>query len=116
MTGNVGQDGKLENQWLTFSLATTKKFKTAQGDYKQDTQWHRCKMYGQRAEKIAQYILKGTKLLVEGEINYGEWVKKDGTKGYSTDIMVRDIEFLSKAQQVEKSDAPQFDQDSDLPF
>ena len=119
LLGNVGQDAELKNQWLNFSLATSKKIKASQTDWRTDTQWHRCKMWGERAQKLQQYILKGTKLLVEGEVQYSEYTKKDDTKGYSTDIFVHNVEFASKAQQnptQQSSGAAEFDDSEELPF
>ena len=118
LLGNVGKDSETNGAWLNFSLATSKKIKASQTDWRTDTQWHRCKMYGERAQKLAQYVLKGTKLLVEGEVQYSEYTKKDGTKGYSTDNFVHNIEFAGRpaGEQKAASDAPQFDNEEELPF
>ena len=74
--GRVGRDAELRftpsgDPVLGFSLATDRGW----GDNKR-TVWFNCSLWGERAEKLARYITKGTALLVEGE------VEKD-KKGYS---------------------------------
>ena len=72
-----------------FSMATSRKNK--QGE--EITQWHRCTSFSKSAELIQQYVHKGDLFYIEGEINYGEY-EKDGVKRYTTDIIVREFNFI----------------------
>ncbi|MDY0222471.1 MAG: single-stranded DNA-binding protein [Desulfobacterium sp.] len=73
-----------------FSIATSRKGKDGQ----EVTQWHRCTAFGKTGELISQYVNKGNQLYVEGEINYGQY-EKDGVTRYTTDIIVREFNFIS---------------------
>ena len=56
-----------------------------------------CVAFDKKAEAIANYTHKGSKFMIEGEIQTGSYDKKDGSgKVYTTDIVVREIEFLDK--------------------
>ena len=73
-----------------FSLATSKKMKDGQ----EVTQWHRCTAFDKAGELISRYVNKGSQLYIEGEITYSQY-EKDGTTRYSTDIIVREFNFIS---------------------
>lgn len=73
-----------------FSLATSRKMKDGQ----EVTQWHRCTAFYKPAELISQYTSKGSMLYIEGEITYSQY-EKDGITRYSTDIIVREFNFVS---------------------
>lgn len=71
VAGNVGKDSEIRqaggSNVLSFSVAGTAGF----GDRKQ-TIWFNCSMWGQRGERLQQYIRKGTKLTVVGEMSTRE--------------------------------------------
>jgi len=73
-----------------FSIATSKKQKNGQ----EVTQWHRCTAFDKAGELISKYVSKGNMLYIEGEINYSQY-EKDGVTKYSTDIIVREFNFIS---------------------
>lgn len=106
LCGNLGADAELKvtqsgKAFLKFSLATTETWKDKDGNKQEKASWHRCQMWGDRAEKLAQHLTKGTKLLVDGSIEYGSY-EKDGVKHYTTDIKVFNVEFTGG----KKGDAP----------
>lgn len=71
-----------------FSLAVTRPFK------KDETDFINCVAFGKTAETIAQYITKGRQLAVTGSIRTGSYDAKDGTKRYTTDVVVESFEFI----------------------
>ena len=71
-----------------FSLAVTRPFK------KDETDFINCIAFNKRAEAIAQYLTKGRQLAVTGSIRTGSYDAKDGTKRYTTDIVVDSFEFI----------------------
>ncbi len=73
-----------------FSLATSRKQKNGQ----EVTQWHRCTAFDKAGELISKYVSKGDMLYIEGEITYGQY-EKDGITRYTTDIIVREFNFIS---------------------
>lgn len=83
--GNVGADATLNSvngqngatSVLNFSLAVSKRQKGADG--KPLTLWVACSVWGQRADALAPFIKKGTKLTVSGEIDVETYIAKDQT-------------------------------------
>ena len=71
-----------------FSLAVTRPFK------KDETDFINCVAFGKTGETIAQYLTKGRQLAVTGSIRTGSYDAKDGTKRYTTDIVVDSFEFI----------------------
>ncbi len=59
------------------------------------------------ADILEQYVKKGTKVAVVGRLQNRSWDKPDGTKGYATDVVVRELEILSSKSDVEKMQAQQ---------
>jgi len=103
--GNLGNDPevrKLDNGTTiaTISVATSEKWKDkTTGEQKEKTEWHRCVAFNRTAEVMAEYLKKGSKVYVEGSLSTRKWQAEDGTDRYSTEIKVRDFQFLdSKAQ------------------
>jgi len=76
-----------------FSIATSRKQKNGE----EVTQWHRLTAFQKSAELIQQYVKKGDQLYVEGEINYSQY-DKNGVTMYSTDIIVREFNFIGGGQ------------------
>lgn len=56
-----------------------------------------CTAWGKRAELLAKYVKKGDQLAVGGEIRSGSY-EKDGTKHYTTEVNVTEVEFLTKKE------------------
>ncbi len=105
LMGNIGQDPELRmtgngNAVLKFSLATTSRWNDEKTGKQERTEWHRCVMWGKRAESLAKHLQKGSQVLVEGEIRYGSYEDRDGVKKYTTDIHLNNLEFCGR-----KSDA-----------
>ena len=75
-----------------FTLAVTRPFK------KDETDFINCIAFGKTGETIAQYLTKGRQLAVTGSIRTGSYDAKDGTKRYTTDIVVDSFEFIGGNQ------------------
>jgi len=92
-----------------FTLATDSGF----GD-KKVTQWHRIVAWEKTAELAQKYLHKGSKIFLEGEVQYGSY-EKNGQTHHTTDIVARNIQFLDS----KNADAPravETPSDFDLPF
>ena len=120
--GNLGADSELSfaagtgKAILKWSVAVNKGYKKDDGVY-----WFNCVMFGERCEKLAQYLVKGTKVICEGSLQLGSYDAKDSTKKYTTDIFINNVEFTGDKQNTaptngvdEKSDATPID--GDIPF
>lgn len=105
LIGNLGADAELKRyptgDKLTMRLATTEKWKDKQtGDKKEKTEWHRCVLWGPRAEKLGAHLTKGTTLFVEGRIETHSY-EKDGQTKYSTEIRAIDIKFIGSSRRAD---------------
>ncbi len=121
-SGNVGQDmevrhtsnGKAIGQ---FGVAV----KQGYGD-NEKTSWVTCKMFNDRAEKVAPYVLRGMMVTVTGALSVDEWENKEGNKMKTVCCLVNDLQLPRKAdnQQAPQQAPPQAPKqdnfDDDIPF
>ncbi len=105
LIGHVGADPEVRattngNRVATLTLATSREWKNAKGEKQEQTQWHRLILWNSPkgaplADLAEKYVGKGDRLMVEGEIIYRSWDDKDGNTRYITEVVVRDMMFLS---------------------
>jgi len=74
-----------------FTLAVDRRFR--RNEDTQTADFINCVAFGKTAEFIEKYAHKGTKFLVEGRFKTGSFQRNDGTKVYTTEIVVESIEF-----------------------
>ena len=128
LVGNVGQDPEIRvmpsgDPVANFSLATSEKWKTKEGEQRENTEWHRVEVFGPVAKVIENYVTKGKPLYIEGSIRTEEWEDKEGNKRKTTKVRVAGpnsrVVLLgggngdSKPEPKRKAKAPD---DDDLPF
>ena len=95
-SGRVGADAELRTtqsgeKVLSFRVANDVGF----GDRK-TTQWVDCSMWGRRAESVANYVKKGDKVVVSGELKLEEFQRRDGTPGSKLSVRVAEMDLGSK--------------------
>lgn len=96
LRGNVGADANLKElpenkKMLSFNLATSENFKDQNGEWKQNTTWHKIVMWGDQAEKASRLITKGAEVIVEGKINTRSYTDKEGQTKNVTEIVATDV-------------------------
>lgn len=102
-----------------YTLAVDRKFKK---EGQPDADFIRCVVFGRSAEFADKYFSKGMKVAVSGRIQTGSYTAQDGSKRYTTDIMVEEQEFAeNKAQKSADSVKEQRDEfeeavQAELPF
>ena len=94
----------------TFSVATDDSYRDQSGNKVERAEWHRCVVYAPRiiesVEKLmANGDLKGSQIYVEGKLRTRSW-EKDGSKRYSTEILINDFGGLQLLGKRNKDDAP----------
>lgn len=75
-------------------LAANRRYKTQQGDDKEETVYVNVSAWGRQAETCGQYLSKGSPILVEGRLRYEEW-EKDGQRNSRISITAERIQFMS---------------------
>lgn len=78
----------------TLSLATSEKYKDANGELQESTEWHRVVAWGRLAEILQQYAKKGSQIYVEGPIQTRAWEDRDGQKRYTTEVKALTVQLL----------------------
>lgn len=74
-----------------FNLAVDRRFKK---DGQPDADFPNCVAFGKTAEFIEKYFSKGQRMGAVGRIQTGSYTKEDGTKVYTTDVVVENVEFV----------------------
>lgn len=72
-----------------FTLAVSRPFK------KDETDFINCIAFGKAGETIAQYVTKGQQFAISGNIRTGSYEAQDGTRRYTTDVVVEGFDFIS---------------------
>ncbi len=111
LIGNLGHDPEIRytksgTAVCNFSLATNKEWTNKDGEKQKKTEWHRIVAYDKRAEILAEYLNKGSRLAVRGEIQYRQWEDKEGRKMSTPEIIVEHFEFLSTSTPADRNDVP----------
>ncbi|KAM7452563.1 Single-stranded DNA-binding protein [Porites harrisoni] len=110
LIGYTGSDplrGSTEFQPTKFSLATTVYYKTRNETLESKTEWHNISVFKPSLqEKVNGYVRKGTRLFVQGSIQYNNYVDQEGIKRYNTSIVPSDVIVLS--QPIAMEEEPHF--------
>jgi single-strand DNA-binding protein len=125
--GRITRDPELKTtpkgtKVATFAIATNHTTKNEDGSKNETVQFHNCVAFGKTAEIIAQFVIKGQELLVEGRSQTREWQAKDGSKRSTNEVIVEMFQFGQKPRGAETSEEPTDDQEKgdiapeDLPF
>ena len=99
LVGNLGQDPEVKYTAggaavTTLSLATSDSWKDKEtGTDQERTEWHRVVLWRRLAEIAGEYLQKGSKIYIEGQLQTRKW-EQDGQTRYTTEIVARDMQFL----------------------
>ncbi|HEX2617503.1 MAG TPA: single-stranded DNA-binding protein [Flavobacteriales bacterium] len=99
LMGNLGRDPEVKEleggkRMARFSVATNERFTFANGETKDDTQWHAVVAWGRTAEKVAQELRKGSRISLEGRLVHRTYEAKDGKKRYVTEVVLLNFEVV----------------------
>ena len=96
LIGNLGRDPQVRRMnsgeaVVNFSVATTESWRDkGSGERKDRTEWHNVVIFNENLAKIAeQYLKKGSKVYVEGQLQTRKWTDKDGSEKYTTEIVLQ---------------------------
>jgi single-strand DNA-binding protein len=132
LIGNVGRDPETRytrtgDAVTNLSMATSETWVDKQtGERKEQTEWHNVVAFRKPAEVIAEYVRKGSKLYIEGQLRTRSY-EKDGQTHYRTEILCRNFQFLDSRREEnrgpqqgrqgnQQSQATLDDFDDDIPF
>jgi single-strand DNA-binding protein len=98
LLGHLGKDAETKFtpsgvSKSTFSIATSRRWKDQQsGEWKEETDWHNIVLW--RSENLANYLLKGKQVYVEGRLHSRSYEDKEGQKKYITEVVADELILL----------------------
>lgn len=101
--GNLTRDPELKalpsgSKVCSFGMATNRVFKDKDGKRQEVAEYHNIVIFGRMAETVAQYMKKGSQVLVEGRIQTRSWDdKSSGEKKYRTEIIADAVQFGNRS-------------------
>lgn len=96
LVGNLGKDPEIRTfqnggRVCNFSIATSENWKDRNtGERQERTQWHNIAIFSEPISNVAeQYLKKGSKVYVEGQLETRKWQDQSGNDRYSTEVVLR---------------------------
>ena len=95
LVGNLGADPEsrsLNNggEVVNMRIATSESWKDKDGNRQERTEWHNVVIFNENLGRVAKnYLRKGSKVYVEGQIQTRKWQDKDGNDRYTTEIVLQ---------------------------
>lgn len=94
--GNLGKDPEVRSmqsgdQVCNLAIATSERWKDKQsGEQREKTEWHRVVIFNQPLVRVAeQYLQKGSKVYIEGQLETRKWTDQSGVEKYTTEVVLR---------------------------
>ena len=113
IVGNVGKDPETrflpnDGAVTNLTIATSENWKDKQtGEQKEKTEWHRVVMFGKLAEIAGEYVKKGSKLYIEGQLQTRKWTNQQGQDQYTTEIVLQGFNGVMQMLDGKQQGAPQ---------
>lgn len=107
--GNLGRDPEMRytpnGQAVTqFTVAVNRNYKNQAGEWQEETEWFRVVVWGQQAERAAEYLRKGNKVYIEGRLQTRQWEDQTGQKRYTTELVADRVANLERRPPREDGD------------
>lgn len=99
ISGNLTRDAELSStrgglSILAFGVAVNDRRKNSAGEWEDYANFIDCKLFGRRAEALAQALTKGTKVCIEGKLHYSSWEDRNtGQRRSRVEVIVDEIEI-----------------------
>lgn len=99
--------GKIDEMITTTTGKNVIKFSVATSNGKDNTDWHNCEAWSEKAEFIEKYFSKGSGIEIQGRLTYDKY-EKDGVKKTFAKIVVNQVEFAkAKKSETAQTETPQ---------
>lgn len=102
LMGNLTRDPQLsylpsQTAVVEFGIAVNRKWKSKDGENKEEVCFVDCRAYGRTAENMNKYLTKGRPLFIEGRLTFDSWTAQDGSKRSKHRVTVENFQFLGSA-------------------
>lgn len=93
LIGNLGADPEMRftqdgRAIASLRIATSESWTDKQGQKQERTEWHTVSMFGKLAEIAQQYLRKGSKVFIEGQLQTDKYTDKQGIERYATKVVI----------------------------
>jgi len=111
LVGNLGQDPDIRvfqngDSVANITVATSETWKDKNtGEQREKTEWHRVSMFKKLAEIAGQYLKKGSKVYIEGNLKTRKWQDQTGNERYVTEVHASTMQMLESLKNVENRGA-----------
>lgn len=112
ISGNLTRSPELRTtqggtEVLTFGVAVNDRRRNPQtGEWEDYPNFVDCALFGKRAQPVSKFLDKGSKVAIEGQLRYSSW-ERDGQKRSKLEVIVDEIEFLSRQGDSKAQNQPQ---------
>lgn len=96
LVGNLGKDPEVRatqsgSEICNLTLATSESWKDkSTGERKEKTEWHRVVIFNEPLVRVAkEYLRKGSKVYIEGQLQTRKWTNKEGQDVYTTEVVLQ---------------------------
>ena len=99
--GNLGADPEMRytangDPVTSFRVAASRRYRTRDGEDREETEWFRVSAWGRLAEVANQYLAKGSGVFVEGRFSTSRWTGQDGMERTTSEINATEVIFLPR--------------------
>lgn len=117
--GNLTRDPEIKAipsgiKVCSFSVATNRVWKDKDGNKQESADYHNIVVFGRQAETVAQYMRKGSQVMIEGRMQTRSWDDAStGTKKYRTEVIADRVQFGSNSGGAPKGNSNQTSENKD---
>ncbi|MBD3306561.1 single-stranded DNA-binding protein [candidate division KSB3 bacterium] len=122
LIGNLTRDVELKHTNTgtaigSLSLAVNEKFKKGD-EWQERASFIDCTLFGRRAEGLAPYLVKGTKIGITGKLRQDRWQNQEGQNRSKINVLVDDVDLLSEngKGKLKREDTDSSSFEDDIPF
>lgn len=83
-----------ENKYSRFTIAVNRRYTNEEGE--RDADFISCVAWNKTAENLVKFFKKGNQIALTGRIQTGSYDREDGSKAYTTDVIVEEFDFVDK--------------------
>ena len=110
IVGYLGRDPEMRylpsgDPVASFSVATTERWRTRDGQQQERTTWFNVSAFGKLAETCSQFLHKGSYVYIEGPLSQREYTDRDGAQRTSLDVRAREMRMLDRRDEGGESGA-----------
>jgi single-strand DNA-binding protein len=112
LLGRAGKDPEVRilksGTLVNLSLATSDSYKDNRGEWQERTEWHNLVGYQRIAEILRDYVRKGSRIFVEGELRTRSWEDREsGQRKFRTEVVVYEVSLLSQGPALNGANGPE---------